>query len=143
MGHPAGEATWKDHMEMKRHPREPSCFSLQLFESSQHQPAEKAMALHSSTVAWKILWTEEPGRLQSMGVTKSRTRLSDFTFTFLFHALEKEMTIFSHSEGCLFTLLIVSYTKETRIERDTCTPMFIAALFIISSNLNVNQQTNG
>ena len=91
MGHPAGEATWKDHMEMKRHPREPSCFSLQLFESSQHQPAEKAMALHSSTVAWKILWTEEPGRLQSMGVTKSRTRLSDFTFTFLFHALEKEM----------------------------------------------------
>ena len=28
---------------------------------------EKAMALHSSTLAWKILWTEEPGRLQSMG----------------------------------------------------------------------------
>ena len=36
-------------------------------------------------------WTEEPGRLQSMGVAKSRTRLSDFTFTFHFHALEKEM----------------------------------------------------
>ena len=30
-------------------------------------PAEKAMAPHSSTLAWKILWTEEPGRLQSMG----------------------------------------------------------------------------
>ena len=28
---------------------------------------EKAMATHSSTLAWKILWTEEPGRLQSMG----------------------------------------------------------------------------
>ena len=28
---------------------------------------EKAMALHSNTLAWKILWTEEPGRLQSMG----------------------------------------------------------------------------
>ena len=28
---------------------------------------EKAMALHSSTLAWKIPWTEEPGRLQSMG----------------------------------------------------------------------------
>ena len=28
---------------------------------------EKAMASHSSTLAWKILWTEEPGRLQSMG----------------------------------------------------------------------------
>ena len=49
------------------------------------------MATHSSTLAWKIPWTEEPGRLQSMGVTKSRARLSDFTFTFHFHALEKEM----------------------------------------------------
>jgi len=29
--------------------------------------AEKAMASHSSTLAWKIPWTEEPGRLQSMG----------------------------------------------------------------------------
>ena len=30
-------------------------------------PAEKAMAPHSSTLAWKIPWVEEPGRLQSMG----------------------------------------------------------------------------
>ena len=30
-------------------------------------PLEKAMATHSSTIAWKIPWTEEPGRLQSMG----------------------------------------------------------------------------
>ena len=30
-------------------------------------PLEKEMAIHSSTIAWKILWTEEPGRLQSMG----------------------------------------------------------------------------
>ena len=47
------------------------------------------MATHSSILAWKIPWTEEPGRLQSMG--SRRTRLSDFTFTFHFHALEKEM----------------------------------------------------
>ena len=31
---------------------------------------EKAMAPHSSTLAWKIPWTEEPGRLQSMGSRK-------------------------------------------------------------------------
>ena len=43
---------------------------------------EKGMATHSSTLDWKIPWTEEPGRLQSRGVAKSRTRLSDFTFTF-------------------------------------------------------------
>ena len=51
--------------------------------------SEKAVAPHSSTLAWKITWTEEPGRLQSMG-SLSWTRLSDFTFTFPFHALEKE-----------------------------------------------------
>ena len=52
------------------------------------------MAPHSSTLAWKIPWTEEPGRLQSMGLL-SRTRLSDFTFTFHFPALEKEMATHS------------------------------------------------
>ena len=55
---------------------------------------EKAMAPHSSTLAWKIPWTEEPGRLQSMGL-RSQTRLSNFTFTFHFHALEKEMATHS------------------------------------------------
>ena len=55
---------------------------------------EKARATHSSTLAWKIPWMEEPGRLQSMG-SRSRTRLSDFTFTFHFHALEKEMATHS------------------------------------------------
>ena len=33
---------------------------------------EKAMALHSSTLAWRITWTEEPGRLQSMGSLRVR-----------------------------------------------------------------------
>ena len=34
------------------------------------------MATHSSTLAWRIQWTEEPGGLQSIGVTKTQTRLS-------------------------------------------------------------------
>ena len=33
----------------------------------EEDPLEKEMAIHSSTIAWKIPWTEEPGRLQSMG----------------------------------------------------------------------------
>ena len=56
--------------------------------------SEKAMAPHSSTLAWKIPWTEEPGGLV-YGVAKSWTRLSDFTFTFHFHSLEKEMATHS------------------------------------------------
>ena len=54
----------------------------------------KAMATHSSTLAWKTPWTEEPVGLQSVG-SLSQTRLSDFTFTFHFHALEKEMATHS------------------------------------------------
>ena len=106
-------------------------------------PLKKEMVTHSSTLAWKIPWTEEPCRLQSMGckesdtterlhshsnfnsqlnltigegsgtplqysclenpmdggawkaavhgVAEGQTRLSDFTFIFHFHALEKEM----------------------------------------------------
>ena len=105
---------------------------------------EKVMAPHSSTLAWKIPWTEEPGRLRSMGSLRvghnsatslslftfmhwrrkwqpipvflpresqglvgwesgglqtmgslNQTRLSDFTLTFHFHALEKEMATHS------------------------------------------------
>ena len=52
------------------------------------------MATHSSTFAWRIPWTEEPGRLQSMG-SQRLTRLSNFIFTFHFHALEKEMATHS------------------------------------------------
>ena len=52
------------------------------------------MARHSSILAWRFPWTEDPGRLQSIG-SHSRTRLSDFTFTFHFHALEKEMATHS------------------------------------------------
>ena len=44
---------------------------------------------------WKIPWMEEPGGLQSMEVAKSQTQLHDFTFTFHFHALEKEMATHS------------------------------------------------
>ena len=69
-------------------------WSFYSFLSSQFpvHPVEKAMAPHSSTLAWKIPWTEEPGRLQSMG---SRRVGHDFTFTFHFHALEKEMATYS------------------------------------------------
>ena len=45
-------------------------------------PLEKEMASHSTSLDWKVPCMEETGGLQSMGVTKSWTRLSDFTFTF-------------------------------------------------------------
>ena len=60
--------------------------------AARNVPREKAMATHSSTLAWKIPWTEELLGCNP-GVAKSRTRLSNSTFHF--HVLEKEMA--SHS----------------------------------------------
>ena len=73
----------------------PNCDSEYLYHFS-----EKAMAPHSSTLAWKIPWMEKPGRLHAgHEVAKSQTWLSDLTFTFHFPALEKEMA--THSSSCL------------------------------------------
>ena len=57
--------------------------------------SEKAMATHSSTIAWKIPWTEEPGGLQSMGSRRVRHAWATSLSLFHFHALEKEMATHS------------------------------------------------
>ena len=60
------------------------------------------MASHSSTLTWKIPCLEEPGRLQSMGSLRVGHE-SDFTFTFHFHALEKETA--THSSVLAWRIL--------------------------------------
>ena len=70
------------------------------------------MAPHSSTLAWKIPWMEEPGRLQSMG---SRRVGHDFTFTF--HALEKEMA--THSSVLAWRISLVGCHLWGCTELDT------------------------
>ena len=51
-------------------------------------PLEKEMATHSSILAWGVLWTEEPGRLLSMGSHRVRHDCSNLA---CMHAMEKEM----------------------------------------------------
>ena len=58
-------------------------------------PLEKEMATHSNILAWKIPCMEEPGGLQSMGIAKSWTRLSDFTY------LEKELGLRVRGPGAV------------------------------------------
>ena len=60
--------------------RLPTMREAQVRSLGQEDPLEKEMATHSSTLAWKIPWMEEPGTLQ--GIAKSWTPLNDFTFTF-------------------------------------------------------------
>ena len=50
----------------------PTMWKTWVLSLSQEDPLDKKMATHSSTLAWKIPWTEEPGKLQSMG-SQSRT----------------------------------------------------------------------
>ena len=75
-----------------------------LFILPEGKVSEKAMAPHFSTLAWKIPWTEEPGRLQSMGSQRVghdwATSLSLFTFM---HALEKDMV--THSSVLAWRIL--------------------------------------
>ena len=66
----------------------------------QEDPMEKEMATHSSILAWRIPWMEEPGRLQSTG-SQSRTRLSDFTFFSLSHTYMYVRSVVSVSVGPL------------------------------------------
>ena len=48
-----------------------------MFNSGHKDPLEKGMATDSRILAWRLPWTEEPSRLKVLGITKSRTRLSD------------------------------------------------------------------
>ena len=57
----------------------PAMQDTQLRSLGQGDPLEKGMATYSSILAWEIPWTEEPGGLQSMGLQKSETQLSDHT----------------------------------------------------------------
>ena len=60
---------------------------------SHEDPLEEEMAAHSSTLTWEIPWTEEPGRLQSMGEQKSRTGLSNYTTTMPLRARRKKKPV--------------------------------------------------
>ena len=94
---PKCKAVSDEHTEMCLQHQKAVSYHMQQFCARKcaklHTISEKAMAPHSSTLAWKILWTEEPGGLQSMGSLRVghdwATSLS--LFTFHFHALEKEI----------------------------------------------------
>ena len=72
----------------------PTMLETQVQSLGWEDPLEKEVATHSSTLAWKIPWTEEHGRLQSMRSEKSRTQLNDFTLGVMRASLSKP--------GCLW-----------------------------------------
>ena len=84
---------------------------------------EKAMATHSSTLAWKILWTEEPGRLQSMGLLRVGqdwvTSLSLFTFMHWRRKWQSTPVFLpgeSQGQGCLVGCCLWGHTESNTTE---------------------------
>ena len=55
----------------------PAMQETQIWSLGWEDALEKELATHSSMLAWEIPWTEEPGRLKSMGLQKSQTWFSD------------------------------------------------------------------
>ena len=58
---------WLSRLKKKNNP---SMLETQVLSLGQEDPLEKGMATHSSVLAWRIPWTEEPGGLQSMGLQR-------------------------------------------------------------------------
>ena len=61
----------------------PAMWETQVRSLNQEDPLEKEMATRSSIVAWRIPWTEEPGKLQSLGSQRVRNNWATNTFTFI------------------------------------------------------------
>ena len=86
---------------------------------------EKERATHSSALAWRIPWTEEPSRLQSTG-SQSRTRLSDFT-----HPLYSLARLSSLCLRICRTMLLASQSYPESSVRQHCVCVYIAFLLVL------------
>ena len=86
------------------------------------QAVEKAMAPHSSTLAWRIPWTEEPGGLpvglQKLDTTeRQHTHTSQFNYLFVFKTIFKTMSLFySHVTVTTHETLFFSLFFECRAD---------------------------
>ena len=88
-------------------------------------PLEKEMAIHSSTLAWKIPRTEDPDTLQSMGLQRVR---HDFTFTFLGLGISLPfLVVYSYCIFTLKTLLVIfkNHLKMTLVRNENPSVLFL------------------
>ena len=88
----------------------PAMHEIQVLSPSQKDPLEEGMATHSSILAWRIPWTEEPGELQSMGLQKIRQDWATNTL---------DRTLCTESE-VMWSVNIMFLTQETLNFRMSC-----------------------
>ena len=87
--------------------RLPAMWEAQVQSLGREDPLEKGMAIHSSTIAWRIPWTEEPGRLQSMGSQRvghdwATSLIALFIIYWLFFISSRSLLNLS----CIFSILV-------------------------------------
>ena len=73
-------------------------------------PLEKEMAIHSSILAWEVPWTEEPGRLQSMGSQNNWLPLSNYTTV-------TKPCLGKRSRGHVFLIVGVTETLTAHVQK--------------------------
>ena len=104
----------------------------------QEDPLEKEMATHSRILAWRIPWTEEPGRLQSMGSQRvgHQTRLSDFISFFLSIWVA---SIFGYCHNNTISSRSCFQFSGVYTQKWNCLPVsFCSYYLLITNNFNVN-----
>ena len=79
----------------------PTMWETQVQSLGQEDPPEKGMATHSSILAWRIPWTEEPGELQSMGSQRVRLDWVTETFTFFSYTVRHSHSLVDSDIPCI------------------------------------------
>ena len=90
------------------------------------------MTTPSSILAWEIPWTEEPGRLQSMGEQKSRTGLSNYTTTMPLRARRKKKPVWFPIQPCCYCCSVAKPCPTLCDPMNCNTPAFLS---IVSQSL--------
>ena len=109
----------------------PAMQETQVRSLGQEDPLEKGMATHSSTLAWKVPWMEEPGRLQSMGSQRVGHNWATSLF-FLFYCWQR------HTDCCCYcgflSLFVIEYNEKFHLRvRKVERQFFPIQAYILSS----------
>ena len=114
----------------------PSIWGTRVQSLGWEDPLEKEMATHSSIVAWRISWTEESGRLQSMR-SQNQTRLSDFIFFISFlsmcYIVSQSVQLLSHV-WLFVTPWIIARLTSLSITNSRSSPKLMSIKSVMPSN---------
>ena len=92
----------------------PAIWETRVWSLGGEDPLEKEMATHSSILAWRILWTEEPGGLQSMGLQRvGHDWATSLSLSLSHHEMWRDWERVKMAQLCL--LFVISYIMENRI----------------------------